>query len=42
MGVVRTTYLINEKGVIEKVYDKKIKTDIHGQEVLDYLKGETE
>ena len=41
MGVVRTTYVINEKGVIEKVYDKKIKTDIHGQEVLDYLKGET-
>ena len=42
MGVVRTTYVINEKGVIEKVYDKKIKTDIHGREVLAYLKGETE
>ena len=42
MGVVRTTYVIDEKGVIEKVYDKKIKTDIHGQEVLNYLKGEAE
>ena len=39
MGVVRTTYVIDEKGIIEKVYDKKIKTDIHGQEVLEYLKG---
>lgn len=39
MGVVRTTYIINEEGIIEKVYSKKIKTDLHGQEVLDYLKG---
>ena len=39
MGVVRTTYVINEEGIIEKVFWKKIKTDTHGQEVLDYLKG---
>ena len=36
MGVVRTTYIIDEKGIIEKVYDK-VKTDKNVGEVLEYL-----
>jgi len=33
MGVVRTTYLIDENGIIEKVYEK-MKTELHAGEVL--------
>ncbi|MBQ2818091.1 MAG: thioredoxin-dependent thiol peroxidase [Clostridia bacterium] len=36
MGVVRTTYIINEEGVIEKVY-KKVKPDDNALEILEYL-----
>lgn len=36
MGVVRTTYIIDENGMIEKVYDK-VKTDKNVGEVLVYL-----
>ncbi len=36
MGVVRTTYIIDEEGIIEKVYDK-VKTDKNVGEVLEYL-----
>ena len=36
MGVVRTTYIIDEKGVIEKVMPK-VKPDTNAQEILDYL-----
>lgn len=36
MGVVRTTYIIDENGMIEKVYDK-VKTDKNVVEVLEYL-----
>ncbi len=39
MGVVRTTYVIDENGVIEKVMPK-VKPDTNAQEILDYLKGE--
>ena len=39
MGVVRTTYLIDENGIIEKVW-KKAKTDKNAAEILEYLKGE--
>lgn len=38
MGVVRTTYLINEKGIIEKVM-RKVKPDTNAQEILTYLNG---
>ena len=34
MGVVRTTYIIDENGMIEKVYDK-VKTDKNVGEVLE-------
>lgn len=37
MGVVRTTYLIDENGIIEKVW-KKAKPDTNADEILTYLK----
>ena len=36
MGVVRTTYLIDEKGNIEKVF-KKVKAADNPQQMLDEL-----
>lgn len=36
MGVVRTTYLVDENGSIEKVWEKA-KPDINAQEILTYL-----
>ena len=39
MGVVRTTYIINEQGVIEKVMPK-VKPDTNAAEILSYLAGE--
>ena len=39
MGVVRSTYLINEEGIIEKVMPK-VKPDTNAEEILAYLKGE--
>ncbi len=36
MGTVRSTYLIDENGIIEKVYEK-VKTDLHAQEILNDL-----
>ena len=38
MGVVRTTFIINQDGVIEKVMPK-VKPDTNAAEVLAYLKG---
>ncbi|EPZ53686.1 putative peroxiredoxin [[Clostridium] sordellii ATCC 9714] len=35
-GVVRTTYIIDENGLIEKVYDK-VKPDKNVGELLEYL-----
>ena len=39
MGVVRTTYIIDENGLIEKVMPK-VKPDTNAQEILAYLAGE--
>ena len=39
MGVVRTTYVIDEQGVIEKVMPK-VKPDTNAAEILAYLTGE--
>lgn len=36
MGVVRTTYLIDEEGIIEKVYEK-VKPEKNAGEILEYL-----
>lgn len=38
MGVVRTTYVIDEQGVVERVMPK-VKPDTNAQEILDDLKG---
>ena len=38
MGVVRTTYIIDENGVIEKVMPR-VKPDTNAAEILDYLKS---
>ena len=38
MGVVRSTYIINEEGIIEKVMPK-VKPDTNAEEILEYLKG---
>ena len=37
MGVVRTTYIIDENGMIEKVMEK-VKPDTNAAEILAYLK----
>ena len=38
MGTFRTTFLINEEGIIEKVYSpKEIKTKTHGEQILAAL-----
>ena len=37
MGVVRTTYIIDENGIIEAVMEK-VKPDTNAAEVLEYLK----
>lgn len=36
MGVVRTSFVIDEKGVIEKVFEK-VRPDTNAREILDYL-----
>ena len=39
MGILRTTYLINEEGIIEKIFTpKQIKTKIHAEQILDFIK----
>lgn len=38
-GTLRTTYLVNEDGVIEKIFTpKEIKTKVHAEQILDYIK----
>ncbi|RKJ38802.1 thioredoxin-dependent thiol peroxidase [Acutalibacter sp. 1XD8-33] len=39
MGVVRSTFVIDENGVIEKVMPK-VKPDTNAAEILQYLRGE--
>ena len=39
MGVVRTTFIIDEDGNIEKIMEK-VKPDTNAEEILAYLKGE--
>ena len=37
-GTLRTTYLVNEEGVVEKIFTpKEIKTKIHAEQILDYI-----
>ncbi len=38
MGIIRTTYLVNEQGVVEHIFTgKQIKTKIHAEQILDWL-----
>jgi peroxiredoxin Q/BCP len=40
IGILRTTYLVNEEGVIEKIFTpKEIKTKIHAEQILNYING---
>jgi peroxiredoxin Q/BCP len=40
IGILRTTYLVNEEGVIEKIFQpKEIKTKIHAEQILDFVKA---
>ena len=38
MGAIRSTFVINEDGVIEKVY-KKVNTATHGEDLKKYFEG---
>src|SRR5574344_847500 len=39
IGILRTTYLVNEDGIIEKIFTpKEIKTKIHAEQILKYIK----
>ncbi|OJT74581.1 peroxiredoxin [Clostridioides difficile] len=38
LGVVRATYIIDENGIIEKVFEKA-KPDTNAQEILEYLEN---
>ena len=40
MGVVRTTFIIDEAGNIEKIMPK-VKPDTNAADILAYLRGET-
>ena len=38
LGILRTTYLVNEEGIVEKIFPpKEIKTKIHAEQILDYI-----
>ena len=38
IGTLRTTYLVNEDGIIEKIFmPKEIKTKIHAEQILDFI-----
>jgi peroxiredoxin Q/BCP len=38
MGVVRSTFIIDENGIVEKVMPK-VKPDTNAEEILDYLRA---
>lgn len=39
IGILRTTYLVNEDGIVEKIFTpKEIKTKIHAEQILEYVK----
>lgn len=42
IGTLRTTYLVNEDGVIEKIFTpKEIKTKIHAEQILKHIAEES-
>ncbi len=38
MGIVRSTFIIDKKGIIKKIY-RKVKVDGHTDDVLNFIKG---
>ena len=39
MGTMRTTFIIDENGIVEKIFSsKEIKTSQHGNQILDLYK----
>lgn len=38
MGIVRTTFLVDENGMIEKIYEK-VKPEENAEEILSYLRS---
>ncbi|MBE6332643.1 MAG: peroxiredoxin [Bacteroidales bacterium] len=39
VGTLRMTYLVDENGVVEKIFTpKEIKTKIHAEQILDYVR----
>ena len=38
MGIIRTTYLVNEQGIVEQIFTgKQIKTKVHAEQILEFL-----
>jgi len=38
IGILRTTYLVNEDGIIEKIFvPKEIKTKIHAEQIMEWV-----
>lgn len=38
IGIIRTTYLVSEQGIIEKIFQsKEIKTKIHAEQILKWI-----
>lgn len=41
IGILRTTYLVDENGIIRKIFTpKEIKTKIHAEQILQYINKE--
>lgn len=41
IGTLRTTYLVNEEGIVEKIFTpKEIKTKIHAEQILAHINAE--
>lgn len=41
IGTIRTTYLVDENGIVERIMGpKEIKTKIHAEQILDFIKSE--
>ena len=42
LGILRTTYIVDENGAIEKIFmPKEIKTKIHAEQILNYIAEKT-
>lgn len=38
MGTLRTTFILNEEGVVEKIFfPKEVKTKVHAEQILEYI-----